>query len=302
MNDFFIDARLSEDGRIVVESIAQNATSAVYTADYQLFQGPRNGTDLISLVHDYYHFGFCVAQCPIHDTDQTMLLSFAESLGLGYPFVPPYYKSYHGATIKTSSGVNTIEAAPKEGGKLHLAFASNNEQGLHVDGTVEELGLIKCAMLYCVRPAASGGDSLIFNSVAAFVELCKTRPELAVALLHPRALMRKHSSPGSEAHYGPVFSVQEHMIVNRFAIDNTSYWDEGFKEVPDLKSAFEQLMVLRYQSRYSTSFKLNQNDLLIMANDKISHGRESYIDSETIRRKLYRGLYTKHPVANERSV
>jgi hypothetical protein len=217
---------------------------------------------------------------------------------MGVPFVPDYYKSYHGATIPTDQGTNAIQTAPPAGDQLHLAFSSANAQGLHVDGTVEPLGLIKCAMLYCVHGATVGGASTIFNAVSAFATLCRVQPVLAVSLLDSSALMRKHSSPGSLCHYGPVFAVREREILNRFAVDNTSYWEEGFEAVPGLRDAYTCLTEMATQSRYGVTFTLREGDVLIIANDKISHGRTSYVDGVPTR-KLYRGLFTVHPQLND---
>ncbi|MGW9164911.1 hypothetical protein ACWGPZ_26670 [Priestia megaterium] len=64
---------------------------------------------------------------------------------------------------KTGLNLIKVEEGP------HRAFQTNNEQKIHCDGTLEVIGKIKTSLLLCATPSSVGKETVIFNSVAAFM-------------------------------------------------------------------------------------------------------------------------------------
>ena len=126
------------------------------------------------------------------------LVEVCEQLGLGTPFMPPHYAGTtdlyqtSGVNIKSARGTSNEEAS-------HRAFTTGSAQALHVDGTLQRIGLVKTSVLLCVSPASSGGETLIFNAVEAFLELPRRDREAAPALCNPRRLLRRNLSNIEEA-------------------------------------------------------------------------------------------------------
>ncbi|MGW9102965.1 hypothetical protein ACWGPZ_26665 [Priestia megaterium] len=82
-------------------------------------------------------------------------------------------------------------------------------------------------------------------------------------------------------------------LMSRFSLDNTSDWDYGFKNVKFLKEAYLLLTkLITPNSPYYIEMKLEKNQGIIMAKDKISHGRKEFKDQGSRREKI-RGLFEK---------
>ncbi|MFC2948131.1 TauD/TfdA family dioxygenase [Virgibacillus sediminis] len=241
------------------------------------------------LVKQYNTAGFVVFELLDNKVNQDALLKLATSLKLGNPFIPNIYSSKK--NIYKRNGLNEIKIS----NGTHRAFQSGNEQEIHSDGTLEPIGKIKSSVLLCITPAVEGGETIIFNSVAAFYDLLKNErlASIASSLLDPRALKRIAVNGGGEMNIGPAFSIKEGEILSRFSLDNTCYWEYGFKEVQFLREAYYLMVeMVKNSSPYYIEFKLKGNQGVLMANHKISHGRREYTDGNK-KRTMIRGLFHK---------
>jgi hypothetical protein len=249
--------------------------------------------NLKQVIKDYITKGFSLFEFANKDQiTQESITNFSNALNLGHPYVPEIYQNLVQDVGYSQKGFNTIENS--KNGK-HRAFQTNNGQKLHSDGTLDKIGNVKTSLLFCTRPSSFGGETLLFNSVGAFVSVISQNLELAKPLLEENSLRRVFI--GSDFEYiGPSFKIEEGEIFSRYSKDNTSDWDYGFSRVPLLKEAYTMLGNLEFiGSPYYLSFKLNEGQGILIANDKISHGRENFIDSKGYNRKMIRGLYKKVP-------
>ncbi len=177
----------------------------------------------------------------------------------------------------------------------HRAFASPNAQGLHVDGTLTPLGMIKTSILLCEAPAEIGGETTLFKAVAAFVRLIREDPERGGSLLRHSVLTRSDVGATQKCLRTPPFAIKESELLSRFSIDNTSCWA---KEPSQAVAAFKYLkQMARAGSPFFHSFKLQAREGVIIANDKISHGRRKYYERSPGARCMLRALFTGRPSA-----
>jgi alpha-ketoglutarate-dependent taurine dioxygenase len=244
-----------------------------------------------NILNQFYCAGFVIIRIPESIQGSEAVDWIKNEFHLGNPFIPNYFGDYHNLPIKTEKGINRISATNKK--TKHNAFTDKNEQRLHVDGTVEPF-LVKTSVLYCEETALSGGESQIFNAVAAFTSYAASSKDEALALLHPQGLTRAHSDKLDQPSISSVFRFYEGEIDNRFSIDNTSYWENGFQSVPNLKTAFDAMIEYSSNKGFYLEFALKKNQILMIANTKLSHGRRGYIDGKHPR-LMYRGLYLELP-------
>jgi hypothetical protein len=172
-------------------------------------------------------------------------------------------------------------------------------EGWHVDGLLEDIGTIKVTALYCVRPAAEGGQSVIFNSLAAFMALQRVDAAAAHALMSPDVLNRRPMSPdGSYAAgaTGPAFSLdREGNLISRFSDNHTCDWNTAVGRGDDVERGLAFLRKACGDSTYRTSVRLVAREALIFRNDRVAHDRTVYRDDPAAPRLLVRALYAKPP-------
>ncbi|NJP95430.1 TauD/TfdA family dioxygenase [Nonomuraea sp. FMUSA5-5] len=246
--------------------------------------------DLAAVIGQLRCAGFAVTSCPEPPT-QERLLALAEALGLGEPFVPPLYRRA-GAIGVAASGISTLTASA-----AHVAHpaVSASGQGLHVDGLLQPIGEVLTSILLCIRPAAEGGQSTLFNAMGAFWQLAKTDPDAAAALLSDRVLGRRATVNGSsDVTWGPAFAVVNGTLVTRYSRDGNDLWDPGNGQEAALGRALTTLQVLAEpDSPYALRFTLQAGQGLIMSNSRICHGRTPYRDVADRPRRMLRGLFLR---------
>lgn len=215
---------------------------------------------------------------------------FSFDLGLEKPIVPGVYANID--SFSTEKGFNRI--TNKKIDRLeHKAFRTTSSQNLHVDGTLEQIGLIKTTLLFCLNQGISGGENNIFNSVGAFYNFLISDFERAKLFFENKTL-RRYSHLNNLEYIGPAFKIVNNKIISRFSFDNTSDWNYGFKNIDGLKDSYLYFMEnYVYNDSYHTTIKLNPGQGIIMANDKIAHGRNEFIDSESTQREMIRGLFNE---------
>src|SRR4051812_45915434 len=135
------------------------------------------------IVHNLEERGFAVVTMAQPGPPDTILTSLSAALRLGNPYIPALYR--YAETKDYSASYSDIRSDTKN---RHPGFSTTAGQAWHVDGLLDDIGDIKTTILYCVRAAHRGGDTLLFNSLAAFAELREKDPSAAEALLSPRAL------------------------------------------------------------------------------------------------------------------
>ncbi|OUA56154.1 TauD/TfdA family dioxygenase [Bacillus thuringiensis] len=243
------------------------------------------------LVERYYQYGFVIYEVNGDTKGNKSIFNIADAIQLGDPFVPNHYKN--NSQMYQSNKLNLITAGNVNN---HMAFTGDNNQGLHSDGTVHEIGHLKTTILFCESPAAEGGESILFHTMDAFYELAQAHPEAALAMFHPESLKRKADIGFEATHIGPAFAIEDEEIITRFTLDHTALWEHGFERVPHLHQGYMFLKEkAEPQSEYFRKFTLGGSQGIIMANDKIAHGRLAFKDSEQLKRKMLRGVFRTRP-------
>ncbi|MFD0339987.1 TauD/TfdA family dioxygenase [Streptomyces sp. NPDC127117] len=222
------------------------------------------------------------------------LKTLATALHLGDPYVPALYQN--ASAREYSASYSDIRSDAED---RHPGFSTTAGQGWHVDGLLDAIGVIKTTVLFCVRAAHRGGETLLFNSPAAFAALRRTDPAAAKALLSPVALRRRATIPGVDASAtGPVFRTEPNGdLITRYTDNETCEWAFSAGPPGGLHRALEFLRAASEEPRYRLSVRLAADEALVFRNDRLSHGRQPYEDTPDTRRHLVRALYTKAPTA-----
>lgn len=247
------------------------------------------------LVDDYDARGYAWFELgPGLERSARGLLQLTQALHLGQPFVPPLYQGladdfYDGA------GFNVVTGEPGARMSAHPAFTSRSGLELHTDGTLQTIGEIRTSLLFCLEPAAQGGDTLLFDAVGAFQALEVRDARLARALLDERALWR-HATVGDaqQAAVGPVFQRSEQRLLARYCTTPRERW--AIEDVPGLEQARQALAELSQpDSPYCVQFRPLAGQGVLFANDRLSHGRTPYEDAPGRPRRMLRALFHERP-------
>jgi hypothetical protein len=269
------------------------------TADYRSPEATRplpiaaNGAGASDVAEAVERTGFAVTTLPAGLEARAALELLASLLHLGEPYVPEVYR-LPGLRDRYASPYARIE---RNDADAHPGFSTASGQRMHVDGLLDPIGRISTTALYCVRPSVEGGATVVFNAVAALAELRDSDPDAADVLMHPEVLSRRVTIPGvSESRTGPAFAMTEEGIVNRYSVGESDEWSAPAGREQELQRA---LAFFAAQSavdgRHRASIVLQSGQCLLSRNDRVSHGREEYLDSAEAPRSLMRALYTKAP-------
>jgi alpha-ketoglutarate-dependent taurine dioxygenase len=248
------------------------------------------------VVSRYERYGFAIIELARDDVSAEALISIADALDMGQPFLPPLYSR----TGASGPVVTRISAALNHGtpDADHPSFGRTSGQNLHCDGTLQPIGFIKASMLLCESPAADGGDTTLFNASAAYAKLVREDLPAAIALASPGVLVRRANINGSDdANIGPAFTVHDEQLVCGYSETETDSW-----ALPDSVAEQELQRGVEYLRRVSggsSEFYLERTlgagQVILLDNTRISHGRTPYQDSPSQRRCLYRSLHLAHP-------
>lgn len=238
-------------------------------------------------------YGFVVLDTSGDASPEEKLLAVAAALGLGDPYVPVLYR--RSETNSYGSTYSDIQSNPAD---HHPGFSTTAGQDWHVDGLLDEIGAIKVTTLYCVRDAEEGGETLLFNSLAAFEELRETDRAAAAALMEPTVLTRTSTIPGTTlSATGPVFAQGEDGdLETRYTDNETCTWDHSVGTGTELAAALAFMRAAADNPKYTTAVRLAPGQALVFRNDRVSHGRRAYVDRPESRRHLIRALYASAPV------
>lgn len=215
---------------------------------------------------------------------------------LGEMYQSGFNRLEHGEGVAVS-GMNQIGGLANGN---HYAFNGTSDVALHTDGSYLPIGSIKTSILLCKEHALSGGESILFDSVSAFQRLQSERPMLAGILLADNIFRRRSTGTRSGKQYeyiGPVYRCDaDGEMVGGFTLDVTADWEYARRVDVRVLDAVAYLARLASSgSPYFLKFALLKGQALIMRNDKLSHGRCTYIDDPAQPRTLLRGLFARKP-------
>jgi len=153
---------------------------------------------------------------------------------------------------------------------------------------------INSMLLHCVKPAKSGGESLLLDHDIAYILLRDKNPDFITALMQENAMtIPANILDGKvirEAQSGPVFSInsvgQLHM---RYSARKRNIEWEQSPITLEAVSFLEEL--LENNPKYIVNYTLKAGEGLICKN--ILHRRTAFVDYDETNKKrlLYRGRY-----------
>jgi hypothetical protein len=250
-------------------------------------------SDLRSVVvGDLARQGFSVQHVGVDGADPTApIRSFIEAMGLGEPYIPVLYR-------RTADGVFSAPivqvSASSVVGSSHPAFTTAAGTALHTDGTLERLGDVRTTLLHCHRPSVEGGESHVFDLAAAVDQLLVEDSAAAMTLFDKGVLRRWSTLEGTAL--SCTDAVAGRRACGRLTVRYSEQDRDEWLAPPGKERALQRArswLVERAQpgSPLFTSFSLGPGDLLVLANDRVAHGRGSYRDDPSAPRCLFRALF-----------
>ena len=236
----------------------------------------------------YRTHGFSIIEYK-QEIDEIVVLKLAELLNLGKIFVPPLYKR----GLYKTSGVSTVKSTNTDN-KNHKVFESEASIDLHCDGTLQPIGFVQTTILACKYSASLGGESILFNSTAAYYELFQNDREAALTMASDCSLIRQANLNNcGDKNIGPVFAIKNGELVCAYSVTQTDSFMAAYNtDMAALKRAIEFMRNSALPgSKYNYQHKLSSGQILIFANSKISHGRLKYQNSNNTNRCMFRALF-----------
>lgn len=214
------------------------------------------------------------------------LVALGRQLGIGKPYAPAVYAESR--STRPADRVRRLHVTP---GEEHPGFGTRDAQGLHTDGTLQAIGTVRTSVLSCVTPAASGGETILFNSVRAFERLADVNPSAFAWLCGPSVLRRSSTLGDGGSHCGPALAIVDGRLVSSYCVDSTDAWEIG-----SARHARDAVEWLRRASSVDgdlvLTFRLRAGETLVLDNTVVSHGRRAFVDGPGAVRDYYRALFT----------
>lgn len=249
-----------------------------------------------SILEDYYTFGYALFQLDFGLQNPSQALhNFTRAFNVGEAFVPPLYQ-FSNSNLYDDFGISTLTAVQgNEPYFSHPVFGSPAALELHTDGTLQQIDEIPTSVLFCVIQAGQGGETTVFQAVNAFLALQETDPPLAAALLDSRALTKQASVNGSKAICtGPVFAYKDGELLTRYSVTDRDHWNidevECLLDAKNAMAGFAQI-----GSPYYHQIRLDIGQGIILANNKVAHGRTGFSNSTDQARRMLRVLFAFRP-------
>jgi alpha-ketoglutarate-dependent taurine dioxygenase len=146
--------------------------------------------------------------------------------------------------------------------------------------------------LLCIRPASSGGESILASGLAIFNRLRNTETKHITTLRTPVPFGRRREDWQNECSvdWQPVFSLDGdsfHFRYSRYWID-LARTQSNTVITPEMIGALNAVDKILQIPDLSIKFTLQPGDALIIDNRVVMHGRRAFIDDPVSRRRLVR--------------
>jgi alpha-ketoglutarate-dependent taurine dioxygenase len=236
-------------------------------------------------------YAFCIVRLTYSGLrGDDVVAQLAEALGLGPAFLPPLYETEFGPQTPS---ITKLQARGRSSPGTHPVFDTSAGQGFHTDGTLQEIGQVQTSLLFCERQAAEGGDSIVFNALAACADLMTSDPAAAATLFDYRCLCRRATiNQSKEVAFGPAFAFSDGTLITRYASTGAESWNFEADVNGHLRRAVNYLAACAQDgSPYVFAFWLHGGDMAILDNARTTHGRTVYKVDRARPRLFYRGLY-----------
>lgn len=247
------------------------------------------------IIEIFYKQGFVIVDA---NGEKEPLSLLAKNIGVGEPIVSNYNKNYFankiGKNKESSIGINE-----KNKDKVHhKVFEETGPLEFHVDGTFSPLAEFKTTLLHCKVKALKGGESTLFNAYEAIKDMESDDINFGLAFRNPKALLRKSTFTGIDTQFEDCvlgFDEDYNREAIRVAFDSSGHWEDNYDNVNYLKEAKEELEKRSFMPKYSLKFTLEEDQVIIMDNTRICHGRMSFENGDDRVRTMVRTVHTLLP-------
>jgi alpha-ketoglutarate-dependent taurine dioxygenase len=199
--------------------------------------------------------------------EQARLVTWAIANAIGIPVS----QTARGARLVDVMDTSRRESTPRQ-------FSTSQELRLHTDPASDLIGLA------CVRPAASGGDSVLASAVSVHDAMVRQRPDLAAELYrgfhwHRFGEGRSTDGPFSEAPV-PVFSMHQDQLSCRYVRTPivAGQKDAGQPLSERQIEALDLFDKLACSPELRVTFRLDCGDIVLVNNLTVLHARTQFID------------------------
>jgi hypothetical protein len=192
--------------------------------------------------------------------------------GVGAHLGQPWAQNKHGHML------GDVTDQGKRGGDL---YARGNEIGqdalpFHCDGS-DLVGLL------CLARPASGGLSMVANSVRIHNDLVRTRPDIAAELYKPQPHdFRGEEKPGSKPYYMmPVFTAHAGRLFIRYIgryMEASQRHAEAPRITPLAQEGIDLIAKMANDPDYNIEMDFQPGDMQFVNNYHVLHSRTAYKD------------------------
>jgi hypothetical protein len=155
-------------------------------------------------------------------------------------------------------------------------YTSNAELSFHSDTT-------DVSVLLCIRPARSGGESLVTSSVEVHNEMLRVRPDLLAALYHPIPFAQTSGARPGEIPWfeAPVFSVENGHFASRFTrvlLRNLDFVPEAPRPSVEQVEALRLMETIAADPFFVLRFTMEPGDIQFINSHVTFHNRTAFDD------------------------
>lgn len=183
------------------------------------------------------------------------------------------------------NGIATIAVSEKYPGYLGT---SNLKHDLHTDGTYSNEPP-KVIAIQCLVPAAVGGLTLLASGKGLYEWIERFYPNSLMELFKPNLMSVKRDKKSATK---PLFNKDGDNIVVTYRNDSTV----KFLSTPCAETALELVSNYLNSSANILTFKMHENQVFIIDNQSVLHGRTSFSksDKRTMQRIHFEGKNLLH--------
>ena len=264
------DAHVAELDAALV--LAEGRTSDVLEITRDVFPLPTLGPELASIADELINGRgmVLIRGVPVerYSKERASAIYWGVGTHLGRPWPQNAKGHLLGDVTDQGRSASDPTARGNELGGVPLPF--------HTDGS-DLVGL------FCLDAGASGGDSLVANSVTMHNDLVRTEPELAAALYQQFPYdLRGEQAPGAKSWYTmPIFNRRADRLFIRYIrpfIESSRRHPDAPRPSAEGRAAMDRLDVMCGDPQYCVAMGLRPGDMQFINNYHVFHGRDAYAD------------------------
>ena len=197
----------------------------------------------------------------------------------------PYFGALMSQTQKSGSFIYDVEYDPQTNFS-NMQLNSNSAQPMHTDGHFKEISP-RYLSLYCIEQSKNGGFSQIILADDVYNYIKSLSLEIA------ELLFQEYIHYSRRMPKGGLFKYKKKLFFKRSDGKIGICYNPIMYEIKSEKSIEQALTLINYFTNKPSNqiiFRLNPNEMLILDNERVLHGRTSF--DKTSKRQLKRLWFT----------